>query len=134
MSLGFRRPSRVVVTRAEQIERDLSIALDVATSSLTQADIAARYGVGERTVRRALKRVAQRGVPGGPPRLEMTRTTLVRLQAAIEEIALLCDQAADPETRLAAIRLQAGLMAQQVDLELACLRYRFPDLSNSGHF
>ena len=93
------------MNRLDQSRRDHQIAADAATGS-KRAELARRYGVSERTVRRALGRV-QRADGGAQERLADFHRYL---DAAIEQLGFDRLQARNPRTRIAALRLQMDLM------------------------
>lgn len=101
------------MNRRAQAHRDLLIALESLTGR-SQSAIAERYGISERTVRRAVKRAKQRGgaFPTGTSFGHLSEHW-VQLAAAIEDLALVRTAATNPRTSVAAIRAQAALLIER---------------------
>lgn len=111
------------MNRREQERRDHLIAAGSA-SGLCQNELADRFGVSERTVRRALGRVRGAAVR---PSLDRLTDHCDQLDEAIEQLGIARSAAENPRTVVAAIGAQAQLLMRRheiwADLGLA----PFPD-------
>jgi len=96
------------MNRLDQSRRDHQIAADTAAGA-SQALLARRYGVSERTVRRALVRV-KRDDCGALERLADFDS---RVNSAIEQLGIERMKARSPRTRVAAMHLQMNLMKER---------------------
>ena len=89
---------------------------------MPQRELMARYGVSERTVRRAIKRSETTwSLPHAPPLTQHLDDLWARLVAANEDLALARIAAHNPRTQVAALRRQLDVMAEQRQI-LAALR------------
>lgn len=100
------------MTRRDQARRDLQIAAEAALGS-TQADLAARYDVSDRTIRRALQRV---GRSSARPSIERLGERWRQIDSAVDQAAQVRMTATDPATTLAAIRTQIELSGERLSL------------------
>jgi hypothetical protein len=76
---------------------------------VTQATLARRYGVSERTVRRAIRRVQREDPAAHERRVDYHRF----LDTTIEQLAVERMNARSPRTRIAAMRQQMNLMKER---------------------
>lgn len=102
------------MNRREQVQRDHRLAAEAAAGA-SQAELARRFNISERTVRRALGKVRE---SGGAASFDRLADRHQQLEVAIEDLAYARTAAGNPRTRVAAIRLQAQLMKDQALLAL----------------
>lgn len=107
--------------KTQQYRQDQQIVLALLNGS-TQAEAAARHGVSERTVRRALKRWKEsrpKSLDLSDP-LEQLADQLHFLQVAKEDLAeIRCDPASSERTTIAAIAAQLKVQREHTDLMIA---------------
>ena len=110
------------MTRDRQLRRDLAIALE-AIGGRPQREIATRYGICTRTVRRAIGR-AQQLADGNYSKetLESLDKRWTELTASIEDLGIARIEAQNPRTLIAAISKQSKLMHARSKLQIACAR------------
>jgi hypothetical protein len=121
------------MNRQAQARRDLQIALE-RTLGFSEVDVAQRYGVDCRTVRRVYKRWKEDRiqVEDLDPCSELT-AYLLRLDAAIAELGLIRMSARNSRVRVAAIRAQLAAMSERMRVLMDVGVVPRVDAVDSGH-
>lgn len=98
----------------QRAHRDLAMVVE-SLAGRTYAQIGQHYGVSEKTVQRAIRRVKQTPAPMAGS-ADLLDALWQRNSAALEELVFARLQARNPRTRVAAIRVQAELLASQFEM------------------
>lgn len=103
------------MNREERLRRDFAIASE-ALSGRSQKDIALRFQLSPRTVRRAIGRIRNLESGHGSDPFDQLRRRLAQLEIAIEDLAVSRLEARNPRTRIAAIRAQTAVMTDHMGM------------------